>query len=255
MIFDLDFQPLRIIDVLALDQKDVDIRNVGRHFHALSFRSRSDAVLEANTQRYNLTDNALCFVPQGTYYRRTASIDQLIAIHFHTAANLQNNIMVYTPQAPEMLQALFQQLLQCWEQKLPGYRYQCTSILYEIFGICHACFGTPKQATKISPAISYIQKNWNDPQLSVSKVAEQAFISEVYFRKLFRREMGVSPKRYIIDLRMQNAISLLDSGYFSMQEVADQCGYADYKYFSVEFKRYIGCTPSEYAIRQNKNSG
>lgn len=250
MVFDLDFQLLRIIDVLALDQKNVDICNTGRHFHALSIRLHSDARLEAGEQCYHLTDNALCFVPQGTDYRRFATTDKLIAIHFHTTANLQNKIRVYTPQESDRLQALFQQLLHCWEQKAPGYRYQCNGILYEIFGICHACFGGTMEPTKISAAVAYIQKNWNDPQLTVGKAAEQAYISEVYFRKLFHKETGLSPKRYIMDLRMQNATSLLDSGYFSLQEVAEQCGYTDYKYFSVEFRRYIGCTPSAYAGRQ-----
>ena len=71
-------------------------------------------------------------------------------------------------------------------------------------------------------------------------------MSEVYFRKLFKSELGISPKKYIIKLRIQKAVSLINTGYYSLKEVAEMCGYTDYKYFSVEFKGAVGCSPSEY---------
>ena len=71
-------------------------------------------------------------------------------------------------------------------------------------------------------------------------------ISEVYFRRIFKKEFGISPQKYIVSLRIQNAKALIDAGYFSLQEVAYLSGYSDYKYFSVEFKRVMGASPSEY---------
>ena len=71
-------------------------------------------------------------------------------------------------------------------------------------------------------------------------------MSEVYFRKLFKEEYGVSPQKYIIDLRIQNAVGLISTGYYSLKEVAYMSGYSDYKYFSVEFKKKMGISPSEY---------
>ena len=71
-------------------------------------------------------------------------------------------------------------------------------------------------------------------------------MSEVYFRKLFKEEFGISPQKYIIDLRLQNAAGLISTGYYSLKEVAYMSGYTDYKYFSVEFKKNMGVSPSEY---------
>ena len=77
-------------------------------------------------------------------------------------------------------------------------------------------------------------------------------MSEVYFRKLFKAEFGISPQKYIIKLRMQNALGLISTGYYSLKEVAEMSGYHDYKYFSVEFKKMIGVSPSEYSYNYQK---
>ena len=71
-------------------------------------------------------------------------------------------------------------------------------------------------------------------------------MSEVYFRKLFKKEYGISPQKYIIQLRIQNAVGLISTGYYSLKEIAYMSGYNDCKYFSVEFKKAMGVSPSEY---------
>lgn len=71
-------------------------------------------------------------------------------------------------------------------------------------------------------------------------------MSEVYFRKLFKKEFNTSPKKYVIDSRIKHAVSLINSGLYTLKEIASLCGYTDYKYFSVEFKKMTGKSPSEY---------
>ena len=82
--------------------------------------------------------------------------------------------------------------------------------------------------------------------VSIKELADRSFMSEVSFRKLFKKKYGVSPQRFIINLRMQNAAGLISTGYYSLKEVALMSGYEDYKYFSVEFKKTTGVSPSKY---------
>ncbi|MBQ4150610.1 MAG: helix-turn-helix transcriptional regulator, partial [Clostridia bacterium] len=65
-------------------------------------------------------------------------------------------------------------------------------------------------------------------------------------RKIFKAEYGISPQKYIINLRIQKATELIETGDYSLKEVALLSGYNDYKYFSAEFKRLLGVSPSEY---------
>lgn len=251
MVFEQEFQSLQILDVFLIDQNNIHRVNAGRNFNALSFRLDSDACLKTNHNTYRMADGSVCFVPHNLDYERIAGKDKMIVIHFHMIGYTQNNIEVFTPRDPTALQALFEKTLSHWQQKESGYRYRCHSLLYEIFGICHSQMRHSRKPSKIAEGVSYIQSHWDDPALTVRDAAKCAHMSEVYFRKLFYREYGTSPRRFLIDLRLQNAISLMGTGYFTLQEIAAQCGYTDYKYFSVEFKRHKGCSPSEYIYQFN----
>ena len=70
--------------------------------------------------------------------------------------------------------------------------------------------------------------------------------------KLFKAEYGFSPQKYIIHLRIQYAKQLISTGYYSVKEIALMSGYTDYKYFSTEFKKQVGVSPSDYVYNYNK---
>ena len=198
-----------------------------------------------------MTDGSVSFIPRDLDYERTASKDRMIVIHFNTIGYTGKRITVFSPENPEALKSLFEEILVCWLQKEPGYRYRCHGLLYEIFALCHSHTSRPRKSSKIAEGVSYIQSHWDDPALTIGQAADRSNMSEVYFRRLFYREFGTTPKHYLIDLRLQNALSLMDTGYFTLQEIAAKCGYTDYKYFSVEFKRHKGYSPSEYAYRSD----
>lgn len=70
-----------------------------------------------------------------------------------------------------------------------------------------------------------------------------------YLRKLFKKEVGVTPLEYLIRVRMKKAETILSamSGDYSVAEIARLCGYDDALYFSRVFKKYFGCSPSAFA--------
>ena len=106
----------------------------------------------------------------------------------------------------------------------------------------------------IHNSVDYLLKHYKKSNLSIKELADQSFMSEVYFRKLFKEEYGISPQKYIINLRMQNAVGLISTGYYSLKEIAHMSGYNDYKYFSVEFKKSMGVSPSKYVYDYEQNN-
>ncbi len=74
-----------------------------------------------------------------------------------------------------------------------------------------------------------------------------------YLRKLFKKEMGVTPLEYMTRLRMKKAEALLSTmgaRDYSVAEIAALCGYDDALYFSRVFKKFFGVSPSAFASRQ-----
>ncbi len=56
----------------------------------------------------------------------------------------------------------------------------------------------------------------------------------------------MTPKQYIMSIRMGNAQALLESNHYTIQEIASFVGYDDAPYFGRLFKREVGMTPSQY---------
>lgn len=97
----------------------------------------------------------------------------------------------------------------------------------------------------IRAAIEYIQKNYYN-KISVVNMAEYAGINRCYLSTLFQKEMHLSPKQYLVQLRLTRAAEMLKNTRFSVEEIAASCGYQDPEVFSKAFKLKYKLTPSQY---------
>lgn len=253
MFFEKEAISFNILDAIELKQKNVHLFNSGRNFNALSFRYRADTILKTSTKEYHIADNCVSFVPARLDYNRISNVDEMIVIHFDTANDSTQEIESFVPKCPDILSRLFSEILQCWKKKEIGYKYRCSAIFYEILAECYAQNFVPESSDSIiQNSVNYLLNNYKRCDLSIKEIAEQSFMSEVYFRKLFKKEYGTSPKKYIVSLRIQNAVGLISTGYYSLKEVAYMSGYTDYKYFSSEFKKCKGISPSRYIYNYGK---
>lgn len=249
MFFEKELISLRILGVVELKQSPVSHGTSGRKFDALSFRFSSDVQLKTDAQTHCMQDNTVAFVPAGITYTRSGSHDDLIAVHFDMQDEAEYDVETLRPRNAAAMRELFCRLLACWKSRETGYQYQCTAILYEILALCRRQTGQEQTRDRIQPSVDYLEQNWNQPEVNIGDAAKQSFMSEVYFRKLFKARFGISPLKYLVQLRVQKAADLMQTGYYTLKEIAFLCGYRDYKYFSVEFKRLMGCTPSEFAAK------
>ena len=247
MIFEQESIAFEIQAVFSLDQVNSKTWNEKRSHDALSFRFEADALMETGTQQLELAANYICYVPAYVDYMRTAKRDKLIVIDFKTFHGQAQDIEVFLPENPRKYAELFRQILHCWEEKKGAYKHEASAILNRIFAeIYQDNCSTGSRETKISPSLFYIEENYLKKDFSLQKAAERSQISETYFRKLFKEKMGISPKKYVIMQRITHATYLIGTGYFTLQEIADRCGYEDYKHFSTEFKKLKGVSPSQY---------
>ena len=247
MIFESENLSFELLDVLYLRQDTVSMFNTGRSFNALSFRIHADTHLKTETEDVHLTDGAVCFVPARLDYSRTATCDEMIVVHFNLIGTTENSILAFTPENEAEISARFHTLLSVWEEKRAGYFYTATALFAELLGSLHRTSKPmPAPSPKIAKGVAYMKEHLSDPALTVRDCAAAAYISEVYFRRLFREAYGIAPQAYLIRLRIARAVGLMSGGYSSIKEVATLSGYRDYKYFSTEFKRIKGISPSEY---------
>lgn len=101
---------------------------------------------------------------------------------------------------------------------------------------------------KIQPAVTYILKNY-DKGIRNEALAAVVGVSTVYFRKLFREVMGMSPTAFIQSVKMKKAMEMLQSDYASITAIAYSLGYNNVYEFSRSFKNYTGISPTGYAAK------
>ena len=77
-------------------------------------------------------------------------------------------------------------------------------------------------------------------------------MSDCWFNRTFKHVTKVTPMQYIIQLRMTNALNLLEHTSYNIIQVANAVGYDDAYYFSRLFKKNIGVSPTEYRKRKDK---
>lgn len=97
----------------------------------------------------------------------------------------------------------------------------------------------------IARGIQYMHDNVEE-NASISALAKHCYVSEVYFRKQFKKYMGITPSEYRNALRLERACSYLNYGDISVQEISDTLGYSTVSHFIKQFKEAYGLSPLQY---------
>lgn len=104
---------------------------------------------------------------------------------------------------------------------------------------------TRDQDVVIAKAKQYMKDHLNE-KISLKMISEHVYLSDTYFSFLFKKVVGITYMEYLQKLRMKEAKRLLHSTTYKVYEVAEMIGYSDYKYFSIQFKKYVAMSPKEY---------
>jgi AraC-like DNA-binding protein len=86
-------------------------------------------------------------------------------------------------------------------------------------------------------------------ELSLQEIASQLNMSYTSFRKKFKQYSGVSPAKYMNELRMKKGRELLTETPFSIKEIAFMLQYSSANQFSTMFKKLTGQTPQQVRHR------
>lgn len=103
-----------------------------------------------------------------------------------------------------------------------------------------------KMSFAMSRAITFIQDNFKDENISVWMVSNYMGLSESHFSALFKKEMGETFTNYITGLRIEEAKKLMRTTNMKIYEICDYIGYNNVEHFSRLFKKVTGNSPNHY---------
>lgn len=97
---------------------------------------------------------------------------------------------------------------------------------------------------QIAQAVRLLSTNYAQP-ISIDRLARSFGYHRTHFSTMFRRAVGLSPKQYLLKIRMERAASLLMTA-LPIEQVASSVGFGDPLYFSKQFRRWSGLSPTDY---------
>ena len=107
------------------------------------------------------------------------------------------------------------------------------------------------KSDRIQKALDYAKRNLRNT-LSVEELAEVAHLSPRQFTRAFRAETRQSPAKAVENLRVESARLMMEQGRHSMDEVANEAGFADRERMRRAFLRTLGQPPQ--TVRRNSRS-
>src|SRR5213592_610617 len=100
-------------------------------------------------------------------------------------------------------------------------------------------------ACRLRRVTAYIDENLRR-ELPLAELSGVVHMSPYHFARLFKRSTGVSPHRFLIRQRIDEARTLLAAQTVPIAEIARSVGFRTPSHFATTFRRFTGMTPSAY---------
>ncbi|MBN1501690.1 MAG: helix-turn-helix transcriptional regulator [Spirochaetes bacterium] len=96
----------------------------------------------------------------------------------------------------------------------------------------------------VTEAIEYMNEKIEE-NLSLEDISMSVNLSPYHFLRIFKNETGITPHKYLINLKIISSYNLLEKG-LSSAEISYQLGFTDQSHFIKTFKDFTGITPGQY---------
>ena len=229
-----------------------DAIHKNRPSHGLAIHKGGEKIyIFSDGKMLTVKENDIIYLPKNSNYTvASKSIGDCYAINFDIDEDITFEPFVAKVKNHSEITEHFRTARKIWKLKKNGYLMKCKAELYNIIYAMQQEYFSEYQPVKkldiIKPAIDYIHENYTKEIISIEALSKMCNITPEYFRRIFKNFYGVSPVRYINNLKFTMAKELLESKMYSVTEAANQAGYDEMSHFSREFKKATGVSPSEY---------
>lgn len=94
-------------------------------------------------------------------------------------------------------------------------------------------------------AMEYMNNNYSY-NIRISDIASYVGVDRSYLYRIFMEEEHISPKQYLMRLRLRTSASMLRTSQYTITEIAYSCGFRDAAAFCSQFRKATGFTPSQF---------
>ncbi|MWV42725.1 ABC transporter substrate-binding protein [Paenibacillus sp. HJL G12] len=151
-----------------------------------------------------------------------------------------------TVTSSEQLLTLCRKIIDHWTSDDPADRFASEAGFQDVL---HLLFKRRDQHENILEHVrQYMELNYPE-SFSVDSLAKMAGMSRYHFMRTFKERYGQSAMDYLMQIRMNQAKQLMEDGH-ALRQIAEKVGYKDAQYFSSQFSKQFGISPSMYVANR-----
>jgi AraC-like DNA-binding protein len=221
------------------------VRTTKRYEIELYVYGRGKSVI--NGKEYTHQKGNLLFCPPGhkRYSKRNFVCYYVhIDIDLKTASLLSQVPLVTNAINYDEYKNLYMEIIKLYGSQKADAHFQIQSKLYELLDMIYNDSKLDSVSTPeaIKKAMDFMENNFRK-QILLQDIAAHVNLSPTYFHKLFKSALDMTPQKYLAELRLNHAKMLLLAKNYSIEEVAERCGFSSLSYFDYQFKKTYGISP------------
>ncbi|MBP1153740.1 MULTISPECIES: AraC family transcriptional regulator [unclassified Paenibacillus] len=132
--------------------------------------------------------------------------------------------------------------------------YQCSQYAYrfimELMSYTYQNQKAKPLPSKIELCKQFIDTRYQDP-IGLKEMGEAVGLSKFHLTREFEKKLGVTPTRYLTEVRLEHSAKLLVSSMDNLESIAKQVGFSCANYFGKVFLKHIGVSPTQYRKSNN----
>ncbi len=212
-----------------------------RPYAAFALRLNGNVNFQIGERSFTSHPGDITFIPDGVAYEADYSDGESMVLHlancnYRVSENISMGMESY-------LKTRFEEMLGAYAKHQT---HQTKSLFYHLLQVLKEREKEKSEPDRAFTAcLHYMESHYKDPALSLAAIAEAGFISEATLRRKCVKHLSLSPKEYVIKLRLAHGVALLCGGV-SVREAARECGFSDEKFFSRTVKAHYGVPPSAF---------
>lgn len=233
---------------------------IHRHdYFEIIYYSGSEGKCLLNGEEYPICENSIFFLTPEDFHRietkdiksaysvnlsfSKSIIDSHIGDNFSLSAKVVSNPSEFIKEIIKKLEFIFKNE----DEFTKNESYHLLNVL--LIEIIKAGQTAGKSANYMHPVVgkammyvlSYPERNF-----SLADIGELCHISPAYFSDVFHKETGKPFKKWLNQIKIENACRLLENSELSILEISFECGFRSISHFGKIFKNTVGLTPKEY---------
>ncbi|MBE5040961.1 AraC family transcriptional regulator [Ructibacterium gallinarum] len=215
--------------------------------------------IQTQNEIFDAQPGCLLLIPAGTehsYFHTDTRFVTKYWFHFHLAiggkeflSKLSLPLMVHVSKT-ESIENHFCEILKLCENPHFSSQVQLKAEILQLTAFYMEQSGydgkwTTSESTLLEQLKQYIESNYTQP-LTLKELADFAHLHPNYLIRFFKKNIGVPPMRYIMQVKLEKAESLLENTNIPVSELAELLGFSDMNHFYKRFKSYAGKSPTEF---------